>query len=151
MYIHSPGLKILSKKKGKWKDMQLCILSVLRSFERPRVLSTWRLQPECSVGDLKRRRLKLKHAWQLNRGLYSYGPSTAGCSQDANYERRLKSLQVKSVHKRQRLSSWLSMKLSPCMCSYSSCPGWRNDWHIHHTFISAPGTFMHYGCAYALI
>ena len=36
----------------------------------------------------------------------------------------------------------LSVKLSPCMCSYSSCPGWRNDWHMHQTFISAPGTVM---------
>ena len=53
-------------------------LSILWSFERPCVLrlSRWRLQPECSVGDLKQRRLKLKHAWQLTCGLYSYGPQT---------------------------------------------------------------------------
>ena len=30
------------------------------------------LQLECSVGDLKQRLLKLKHAWQLTCGLYSY-------------------------------------------------------------------------------
>ena len=57
-------------------------LTILRSLECPCVLSRWRLRPECSVDDLKRkRRLKLKHTWQLNWGLYSYGPSTAGCSQ----------------------------------------------------------------------
>ena len=42
----------------------------------------------------------------------------------------------------------LSVKLSPCMCSYSSCPGWRNDWNMYQTFISVPGTDMHYDCVY---
>ena len=23
------------------------------------------------------------------------------------------------------------VKLSPCMCSHVSCPGWRNGWYIH--------------------
>ena len=31
---------------------------------------------ECSISDLKRRRLKLKHAWQHTSGLCCYGSST---------------------------------------------------------------------------
>ena len=72
-----------------------------------------------------------------------------------NYGRRwLKSLWVKSVQKRHSYvletssAHDLSVKLSACVCSYSSCPGWRNDWHMHQTFSSAPGTVMHYDCVY---
>ena len=30
------------------------------------------------------------------------------------------------IHKRHDFG----VKLSPCMCSHVSCPGWRNGWHM---------------------
>ena len=55
-------------------------------LKRPCVLSRWRLLPECSIGNLMWRQLKMKHAWQLTCGLYTYQPSTAGCSQQTVVE-----------------------------------------------------------------
>ena len=37
------------------------------------------------------------------------------------------------------------MELSPCMCSYSSCPGWRNDCHMWYLAIS-DGTWLPISC-----
>ena len=76
-----------------YRKFQINTLSTLRS---PHVPGRWRLQPDCSLSDLKRRRLKFKHAWQLNRDLYSYGQAAHN---SVNYGRWLKSLRVKSVHK----------------------------------------------------
>ena len=71
-------------------------------------------QPECNLSDLKQRQLKLKHACELNRGLYSYGPSTAGCSQ--------------------RCKLWMMVhRSSPCIASFPGSRAWagRKDPGTH--------------------
>ena len=77
-------------------------------------------QPEAKTAEVE--------AWQLTCGLYSYRPSTAGCSQ---WCKLLMVVEVASGKGR----AWkaliqasdsahdLSVKLSPCLCSNSSCPG----------------------------
>ena len=78
---------------------------------------------------------KLKYAWQLTSGLCFYRPSTAGHSQArCKCGQWLRSLQVDPVmhgmngtHKRQSPAHDFIVK--PCMCSYISCPGWRDGWH----------------------
>ena len=37
------------------------------------------------------------------------------------------------------LAHGFSVKLSPCMCSYISCPGWRNGWHNYVILIFISG------------
>ena len=37
---------------------------------------------------------------------------------------------INGTHKRQKFSSWFGVRLSPCMCSHVSSPGWRNGWHM---------------------
>ena len=75
---------------------------------------------------LERKRLKLKYAWQLM-FIVNYRPSQKRTSwQTAHrwYAWWLRSLQVRAMHKLSSRDSAhvLAMKLSPCMCSYSSFP-----------------------------
>ena len=37
---------------------------------------------------------------------------------------------INSTHKPQNSTDDFSVKLSPCMCSHSSCPGWRNSCNL---------------------
>ena len=38
---------------------------------------------------------------------------------------------INSTHKHPRyLAHDFGIKLSPCMCSHVSCPGWRSGWHM---------------------
>ena len=57
------------------------------------------------------------------------------------------------IHQTPPLSSW-RVEGGPERDYYSSSPGWRNDWHMHQTFILAPGTVMHHvyiGISYLFI
>ena len=76
---------------------------------------------------LQQRRLKLKHTWQLAYGLLQAtdrDKQTLRQTTHRQYAQWLRSLQARAVHKiRSRdLAHDLGGKLSPCMCSHSSCP-----------------------------
>ena len=66
-------------------------------------------------------------------GLYRL--STAGCSQWCKLwtEVEVAPCINSTLINTRDLAHNLSVKLtgSPCMCSCSSYPGWRNDWHMH--------------------
>ena len=54
---------------------------------------------------------------------------------------------INSPHKHPRnLAHDFGVKLSPCMSSHVSCPGWRNGWHVIPMFISGEdiATYIRY-------
>ena len=106
-------------------------LKYFMKLECPRVLSRRKLLPECSVGNLKWRQLKMKHTWQLTCGLYTYRPSTAGCSQWQFMDgSQGKGFAYKWYINTTDSAYDLSVNLSPWMCSHNSCPGWRSDGNL---------------------
>ena len=102
------------------------------------VLSRWRLLalPEFSVCDMERRRLTLKHAWQLTPCCYR--SSRPGYPQAVQLSITFRLLQVRAMHKRhiytRNSAHELSVKLGPCIhvCSHtdSSCPGFWHMWSL---------------------
>jgi len=89
----------------------------------------WRLQPECNVGDLKWRRLKLKHAWFVVCIVQTFNNRLQRCKLWTVVEVG-PCINSTLINTRDPTHD-LSVKLSPCMCIHSSCLGWINDWHIH--------------------
>ena len=70
------------------------------------------------------------------------------------YGQWLRSLQVEPVMhgmngKGQKSSSWFHRKASssPCMCSYISCPGWRNGWHMWYLAVRTLATWAFWNLA----
>ena len=72
-------------------------------------------------------------AWQLTFGLYFYQPSTAGHSQavliwtvfEVASGKSLSCMAWTALINARNSAHDFIIKLSPCMCSYISCPGWR--------------------------